>query len=76
MSKIVHIKKNPDFTVRRVPSTESKLDRKLSRLIYEAVGAASMCWDSPQSAGVFDSKRASDIADKLREDIKDLIRNI
>ena len=69
-------KKNPDFTVRRVPSTESKLDKKLSRLIFEALGAASMCWESPQSAGQFESYRATDIGNKLMNDIKDLIRNV
>lgn len=68
--------KNRDFTVRRLSANQTKLDIKLNSLIYQAIGAASMCWDSPQSAGVFDSKRASDISDKLREDIKDLIRNI
>jgi alkylhydroperoxidase/carboxymuconolactone decarboxylase family protein YurZ len=68
-------KKNPDFTVRLVSARESSLDRKLLRLIYIALGEASMCWDSPQSAGVFHSQEAIKVGAKLKEDIKDLIRN-
>ena len=68
-------KKNPDFTIRRVPSTESKLDSKLLTLICNALGQGSMCWDSPESAGQFHSEDAIIIAEKLMNDIKDLIRN-
>jgi hypothetical protein len=68
--------KNPDFTVRGVSSKESKLDSKLLKLICLSLGEASMCWDSPQSAGQFHSKEAIVIAEKLMNDIKDLIRNI
>lgn len=36
-------------------------------LIQVAMGAASMCWENPGGAGVFDSDRASFIADELCE---------
>lgn len=67
-------KKNPDFIVRVAPDNETSLDRKLKRLIYQALGEASVCWDSLESAGIFRSKEATIIGDKLIEDIKDLIR--
>ena len=34
--------------------------------VSEAIGAASMCWEHPERAGVFDSPRALEIADRLR----------
>lgn len=37
----------------------------LEAAINQALGAASMCWDSPEAAGVFDSTRAKEIGDKL-----------
>jgi len=70
------IKTNSDFIVKTGDYLiVNSLDRKLNELIYTAVGAASMCWDSPRSAGVFNSKQASVIAEKLKDDIKDLIKN-
>jgi hypothetical protein len=30
-----------------------------------AIGAASVCWENPGGAGVFDSTRAAQIADEL-----------
>ena len=33
--------------------------------IGECIGEASMCWEKPECAGVFDSDNASRIADKL-----------
>ena len=68
--------KNPDFTVRRVSPKESKLDNKLLKLIYRALGEGSMCWDSPESAGEFHPEEAIKIGEKLKEDIKNLVRNI
>ena len=32
-----------------------------------AIGAASMCWEHPERAGVFDSTRALEIADQLKQ---------
>jgi len=69
------MKKNPDFTVRRVSSKES-LDSKLLKMICNALGEASMCWDSPESAGEFHPEEAIKIGEKLKEDIKNLVRNI
>lgn len=37
----------------------------LETFIGEAVGAASMCWETPEDAGVFDSTRASAIVDAI-----------
>jgi hypothetical protein len=37
----------------------------LEQAVGEALGAASMCWETPEGAGVFDSSAASGIADQL-----------
>lgn len=37
--------------------------------IYEAIGQASMCWESPDRAGSFDSTRAIDVGNELTETI-------
>lgn len=34
-------------------------------LVFEALGAASMCWENPRGAGVFDVERATTIAEEL-----------
>jgi hypothetical protein len=34
-------------------------------IIYQAIGEASMCWDNVSGAGVFDSKRATEVAHRL-----------
>lgn len=39
-------------------------------LIFEAVGAASMCWENVDRAGAFDSDSAATIARKLVEDLR------
>lgn len=39
----------------------------LKTFIGEAVGAASMCWETPYGAGEFDSTRASAIVDAIYE---------
>lgn len=39
------------------------------QLITLAVGKASMCWESPEKAGVFDSNNALTIADDLLIDL-------
>lgn len=39
----------------------------LKTFVGEAVGAASMCWENPEGAGVFDSTRASVIVDAILE---------
>lgn len=42
-------------------------DCDLKTFIGEAIGAASMCWETPEGAGVFDSTRASAIVDAIYE---------
>lgn len=42
-------------------------DCGLKTFIGEAVGAASMCWETPEGAGIFDSTRASAIVDAIYE---------
>jgi len=39
--------------------------------IMFAIGAASMCWENPGGAGVFDSNRAADIGNQLRQHFAD-----
>jgi len=39
----------------------------LNEAVTQAIGAASICWETPEGAGVFDSTMASDIADELNE---------
>lgn len=36
-------------------------DPNLESAVHQAVGMASMCWDSPEAAGVFDSDRALEV---------------
>lgn len=37
----------------------------LNELVFQALGAASMCWETPEGAGVFDSTRAKAIGDEV-----------
>jgi hypothetical protein len=39
-------------------------------IIPQAIGAASMCWEHPEGAGVFDSERASEIGEELLDILK------
>jgi len=39
--------------------------------IYQAVGAASMCWEAVEKAGVFDEKSAIKVCDNLIERLKE-----
>jgi hypothetical protein len=60
----------------KVKKEPADIDPKLNKLIFEALGEASTCWENMYSTGVFDSTRAGMIGDKLMEDIKNLVRNI
>lgn len=51
------------------------IDPKLNTLIFTALGEASVSW-SQRPKGVFLSEKAMKIGNKLREEIKDLIRNV
>lgn len=41
--------------------------------VMVAVGEASMCWEHPERAGVFDIRRAEDIGNRLRQHFADEI---
>lgn len=51
----------PVSTVRRPGSEDA------TRMVFEALGSASMCWENPRGAGVFDSDRAAQIGRALLE---------
>lgn len=44
-------------------------DLKLSEVLGQALGAASMCWESPEKAGVFDSTRAARVYAALEAEV-------
>lgn len=46
----------------------------IERFIGEAVGAASMCWEKPEGAGVFDSVRAARIVDEIMDHLSVILR--
>lgn len=49
-----------------------KLEERMTTLVYESIGEASMCWtETPK--GVFDSDRAKNIGDRLMNEILPLI---
>jgi len=45
----------------------------LKSLIQQAIGEASMCWN-PIPAGVFDSKAAGKVADKLLKEVNSVLK--
>lgn len=53
-----------------LPYAESQLREK----IYQAVGAASACWENLEGAGVFESNRAKKVGDDLVEDVLRITR--
>lgn len=48
----------------------------LRTLIFEALGEASMCWEYPEKAGVFQSERAQQIGNKLLEEINSVLKPV
>lgn len=44
------------------PAMEFDPDLTLEELAYQVVGAASMCWENVEGAGVFDDEKASLVA--------------
>lgn len=44
----------------------------LPRLIFEAIGEASMCWNPPPGSQVFATERATAVAEKLIADVRAL----
>ena len=41
----------------------------LKSIVMQAIGQASMCWEFPERAGVFQSDKAIKVAEKLIEEI-------
>ena len=39
----------------------------LASAVFQALGSASVCWEKPEGAGVFDSTRAREVGDALVE---------
>lgn len=48
-----------------------KLSDEQRKKIGELVGEATACWETLEGAGVFDSKRASEILNKIYETIEE-----
>lgn len=44
--------------------------KTLTEAVGQALGAASVCWENPGGAGIFDSTRAKQIADELLDGIR------
>lgn len=47
----------------------------LEELVFQALGAASTCWESPEDAGVFDSTRCKEVGEELLEALR-LMMNV
>lgn len=62
----VHLQVQSPFATNQEQVQERPLSEYVPQEIFErvhqAIGTASMCWESPEKAGVFQSTRASDIA--------------
>ena len=43
---------------------ENKFDA-LHSMIYQSIGHASVCWEFPEKAGIFDTEQACSVGDKL-----------
>lgn len=48
----------------------------LRQAVYEAVGAASVCWESMEGTGVFDTTRASAVADALLQYVNERYQRV
>lgn len=44
----------------------------VQELIYQTIGAGSMCWEDIYSAGVFDSTEAKEIAEECLERLQQI----
>jgi hypothetical protein len=44
-------------------------DLTLEEILFQALGAASMCWEHPEKAGTFDSTRAKAIGEALLREV-------
>lgn len=50
------------------------LSENILQRILEDIGQASMCWEHPKKAGVFEAKKAADIAFELCHFIADALQ--
>jgi hypothetical protein len=55
---------------KKKPIFDWNITTPVERVIGEAIGAASSCWEHPERAGIYDSERASQIADELMTILK------
>ncbi len=55
---------------------ELDIENDWEELIMTALGEASMCWSKIDKAGVFNSKKAKQIGEKLLRDIKKGTKNL
>lgn len=44
-------------------------DLTLQEILFQALGAASMCWEAPEKAGVFDGARAQQVGEALLREV-------
>ena len=51
----------------------NKIPYYIRRRVLTDIGQASMCWEEPEKAGVFDTEKAVEIADALCHYIADKI---
>ena len=45
-----------------IEATREYIPDHIREKVFQAIGHASMCWDSPELAGTFDTEQASEIA--------------
>jgi len=57
---------------KRKPLSERLPESVFNRIHFD-IGQASMCWEHPEKAGVFDAKKAGDVAFELCHFIADAI---
>lgn len=48
----------------------------LRSIVMQAIGQASMCWEFPERAGVFQSEKAIKVAEKLIDEINSVLKPI
>ena len=46
----------------------------LKSIVMQAIGQASMCWEFPERAGVFQSEQAIKVANKLTDEINSVLK--
>jgi len=54
----------------KFPLMKWSIDTPIHEAIREAIGAASLCWQYPKAAGMYNPEMASSIADELEELLK------